>query len=81
MGSVIPFDELESFYDEPGEYGWILEAHKHGFARVSLIVTDTMPGGGPPRSARSRSAWRKSRRPGASRVDEYPRPRQCRHRK
>jgi quercetin dioxygenase-like cupin family protein len=48
MDFVIPFDALESFYDEPGEYGWILDAEKHGFARVSLIITDTAPGGGPP---------------------------------
>ncbi len=48
MGYVISFDELESFYDEPGESGWILDAHRHGFERVSLIVTDTMPDGGPP---------------------------------
>ena len=45
---VIPFAMLEAFYDEPGEYGWIMDAHKHGFARISLIVTDTAPGGGPP---------------------------------
>src|SRR5687768_6372669 len=44
----IPFAELEAFYDEPGEYGWIMDAHKHGFARISLIVTDTAPRGGPP---------------------------------
>ena len=48
MIHVVPFDDLEAFYDEPGEYGWILDAHKHGFERVSLIVTDTLPGGGPP---------------------------------
>ncbi len=48
MTHVIPFDALESFFDEPGEYGWILEGHVHGFEHISLIVTDTHPGGGPP---------------------------------
>ena len=48
MTHVIPFDALESFFDDPGEYGWILEAHAHGFERISLIMTDTLPGGGPP---------------------------------
>ena len=48
MGYVIPFADLESFYDDPGEYGWILEAYKHGLEHISLIITDTLPGGGPP---------------------------------
>ncbi len=48
MTHVISFESLEAFHDEPGEYGWILEAHRHGFERISLIVTDTLPGGGPP---------------------------------
>lgn len=45
---VIPIDRLESFYDEPGEYGWIMEGSKHGFARTSVIITQTAPNGGPP---------------------------------
>ncbi|MEA2572894.1 MAG: hypothetical protein QOH93_192 [Chloroflexia bacterium] len=48
VGQVIPMDRLESFYDEPGEYGWIMEGHKHGFANTSVIVTLTSPRGGPP---------------------------------
>ena len=48
MSYIIPLADLEAFYDEPGEYGWILEATRHGFERISLIITDTLPGGGPP---------------------------------
>ncbi len=45
---AIPMERLESFYDEPGEYGWIMEGHKHGFSFTSVIVTQTAPLGGPP---------------------------------
>ncbi len=47
-GYVIPMERLEAFYDEPGEYGWIMEGHKHGFGLTSVIVTQTAPMGGPP---------------------------------
>lgn len=46
--NVIPMDALEAFYDEPGEYGWIMEGSKHGFSQTSVIVTATAPRGGPP---------------------------------
>jgi mannose-6-phosphate isomerase-like protein (cupin superfamily) len=45
---VIPQSALESFYDEPGERGWIMEGYKHGFTNSSAIVTETAPRGGPP---------------------------------
>lgn len=45
---VIQLDALESFYDEPGEAGWIMEGYKHGFTTTSAIITETAPGGGPP---------------------------------
>ena len=45
---VISMDALESFYDEPGEKGWILEGSKHSFSLTSIIVTETAPRGGPP---------------------------------
>jgi quercetin dioxygenase-like cupin family protein len=44
----VPMDEMESFYDEPGEKGWIMEGYKHGFTNSSAIVTETAPRGGPP---------------------------------
>jgi mannose-6-phosphate isomerase-like protein (cupin superfamily) len=45
---VIPMDRMESFYDEPGEVGWIMEGCKHGFTLSSTIITQTAPHGGPP---------------------------------
>lgn len=45
---VLPLDDLEGFYDEPGERGWILEGYKHGLTTTSAILTETAPGGGPP---------------------------------
>lgn len=45
---VISMDALESFYDEPGERGWILEGYKHGLSATSVIITETAPQGGPP---------------------------------
>jgi mannose-6-phosphate isomerase-like protein (cupin superfamily) len=45
---VIPQASLESFYDEPGERGWIMEGYKHGFTNSSVIVTETASRGGPP---------------------------------
>jgi quercetin dioxygenase-like cupin family protein len=45
---VLPMEILESFYDEPGEAGWIMEGYKHSFVQSSVIVTNTAPRGGPP---------------------------------
>jgi hypothetical protein len=45
---VVPMDVMESFYDEPGEQGWIMEGFKHGFERTSVVITKTEPRGGPP---------------------------------
>jgi mannose-6-phosphate isomerase-like protein (cupin superfamily) len=45
---VISMDSMESFYDEPGERGWIMEGFKHGFELTSVVITSTEPGGGPP---------------------------------
>jgi len=45
---AIAMDQLESFYDEPGEHGWIMEGYKHGFNLTSVIITQTAPRGGPP---------------------------------
>lgn len=41
-------DHLVRFYDVPGEYGYILEGKDYGFDGLSIITTDTRPGGGPP---------------------------------
>lgn len=44
----IDMSAMESFYDEPGERGWILEGEKHGFSNTSVIITETALFGGPP---------------------------------
>lgn len=36
------------FYDAPGEYGYVMEGRHHGFSALSIVTTDTWPGGGPP---------------------------------
>ncbi len=41
-------DHLVHFYDVPGEYGYILEGKDYGFDGLSIITTETHPGGGPP---------------------------------
>lgn len=37
-----------SFYDVPGEFGDAREGAPYGFQSLSLIITETQPGGGPP---------------------------------
>lgn len=41
-------DQMVHFYDVPGEYGYVVEGKDHGFSALSIITTDTQPGGGPP---------------------------------
>lgn len=41
-------DQMVHFYNHPSEYGYIAEGRDHGFAGLSIITTDTHPGGGPP---------------------------------
>ncbi len=48
MEYVITLDQMEAFYDEPGEAGHILEGYKHGLTMTTIIRTETAPGGGPP---------------------------------
>ena len=45
---VIQLNQMQSFYDVPGEYGHVMEGHEHGFDSLSFILTETHPGGGPP---------------------------------
>jgi len=44
----IDMGAMETFYDEPGERGWILEGEKHNFSNMSVIITETASFGGPP---------------------------------
>lgn len=41
-------EQMVHFYDVPGEYGYLVEGKDYGFAGLSIITTDTHPGGGPP---------------------------------
>jgi mannose-6-phosphate isomerase-like protein (cupin superfamily) len=40
-------DQLEHFYRVPGEFGHRLIGDRYGFEALSLIITETHPGGGP----------------------------------
>jgi mannose-6-phosphate isomerase-like protein (cupin superfamily) len=44
----IHLKQMSTFYDVPGEYGYVLEGGNHGFESLSFILTETHPGGGPP---------------------------------
>jgi mannose-6-phosphate isomerase-like protein (cupin superfamily) len=41
-------NQMTSFYDVPGEFGYAMEGANYGFESLSFIITDTKPGGGPP---------------------------------
>ena len=45
---VFKLEQLASFYDVPGEFGHVMEGDRYGFDSLSLIITATHPGGGPP---------------------------------
>lgn len=45
---VFGADQMVQFYDAPGEYGYVAEGKDHGLSGLSVIITDTRPGGGPP---------------------------------
>jgi mannose-6-phosphate isomerase-like protein (cupin superfamily) len=40
--------QMTSFYDVPGEYGYIVSGSTYGFEGLSFIITETHPHGGPP---------------------------------
>ena len=44
---IIKFDQLGHFYRVPGEFGYRMWGENYGFEALSLIITDTHPGGGP----------------------------------
>ena len=45
---AISLPQMTSFYDVPGEYGYILAGRAYGFENLSFIITETHPHGGPP---------------------------------
>ncbi len=45
---VIKLEQMASFYDVPGEFGYVLAGRDYGFDSLSFIITETHPNGGPP---------------------------------
>jgi mannose-6-phosphate isomerase-like protein (cupin superfamily) len=45
---AISLQQMSSFYDVPGEYGYTLAGRSYGFEELSFIITETHPHGGPP---------------------------------
>jgi len=45
---AISLQQMSSFYDVPGEYGYTLAGSAYGFENLSFIITETHPHGGPP---------------------------------
>ena len=46
-GTHFTFDQLEHYYRVPGEFTHRLTGDQYGFEKLSFIVTETHPGGGP----------------------------------
>jgi mannose-6-phosphate isomerase-like protein (cupin superfamily) len=46
--TLFQLDQLSSFYCVQGEFGHLLQGRQYGFAALTLIITETYPGGGPP---------------------------------
>jgi mannose-6-phosphate isomerase-like protein (cupin superfamily) len=45
---VIKVNQMSSFYDKPGEFGYAIHGEDYGFDRLSFVLTETQPNGGPP---------------------------------
>lgn len=45
---VIKINQMSSFYDKPGEFGYAIHGEEFGFDRLSFVLTETQPNGGPP---------------------------------
>jgi len=45
---VIRINQMSSFYDKPGEFGYAIHGEDYGFERLSFVMTETQPNGGPP---------------------------------
>ena len=45
---VIKLNQMSSFYDKPGEFGYAIHGEEYGFDRLSFVLTETQPNGGPP---------------------------------
>jgi mannose-6-phosphate isomerase-like protein (cupin superfamily) len=45
---VIKLQQMTSFYDVPGEMGYLMSGRDYGFDGLSFVLTETHPNGGPP---------------------------------
>ena len=45
---VIKINQMSSFYDKPGEFGYAIHGGDYGFDGLSFVLTETQPSGGPP---------------------------------
>ena len=45
---VVKINQMSSFYDKPGEFGYAIHGEEYGFDRLSFVLTETQPNGGPP---------------------------------
>ena len=45
---AIKLNQMTSFYDVPGEAGYLVNGDDYGFSSLSFIMTETHPNGGPP---------------------------------
>jgi mannose-6-phosphate isomerase-like protein (cupin superfamily) len=45
---AIKLQQMTSFYDVPGEAGYIVNGEDYGFESLSFVMTETHPHGGPP---------------------------------
>lgn len=45
---IIKLQQMTSFYDVPGEGGYLISGRDYGFEGLSFILTETHPNGGPP---------------------------------
>jgi mannose-6-phosphate isomerase-like protein (cupin superfamily) len=45
---AIQLNQMTSFYDVPGEAGYLINGEDYGFSSLSFIMTETHPHGGPP---------------------------------
>ena len=51
ISGIVPLQklyEMSSFYDKPGEFGYAIHGEEYGFDRLSFVLTETQPNGGPP---------------------------------
>jgi mannose-6-phosphate isomerase-like protein (cupin superfamily) len=45
---VVKINQMSSFYDKPGEFGYAIHGEEYGFDHLSFVLTETQPNGGPP---------------------------------